>query len=99
MQQNDQAPTLLLEDCDSTWSARCSGRQHREYVEPDVFAQYGFPGAEELAEMFKWFTQYGYYGPETEERKHASGTDASGGKLLSFKEWLDTEAYKKFLDE
>ena len=66
------------------------------YVEPKVFASFGFPGAEEIAEMFEWFTDYGYFGPETVERKHSSGKAAAGGKLLSFQQWLDTEAYKKF---
>jgi len=68
-----------------------------QYVEPKVFAGFGFPGAEELAEMFEWFDEYGYYGPETEQRKHSSGKEASGaGKLLTCQEWLDTDAYKTF---
>lgn len=80
-------------------TAKKMGKTGRcEFIDPDVFAQFGFPGAEEIAEMFKWFTEYGYYGPETDERKLSSGKEASGGKLLTFQQWLDTEAYKKFMD-
>jgi hypothetical protein len=49
----------------------------------EVFSTFGFPGAVELAEMFGWFNDYGYFG------KH----DPSEGKqidptLRTFKEWV-----------
>lgn len=65
------------------------------YVDPKVFSTF-FEGAEELAEMIKWFDEYGYYGPETEDRKHGSGKIVGG--LMSFQEWLDTEEYKKLME-
>jgi len=94
-----EAEALTPEEFVEMMSKKMGTPARFEFVPPEVFAKFGFPGAEELAEMFKFFTEYGYYGPETEERKISSGRDVSGGKLLSFQQWLDTEAYKQFLDE
>jgi uncharacterized protein YbjT (DUF2867 family) len=69
-----------------------SGRVH--YENPDTFATF-FDGAQEIANMVQWFEEYGYYGPETETRTHDSGTKIGG--LISFDEWLDSGAYKKFV--
>ena len=66
------------------------------YVDPAVFATF-FPGANEIAEMVKWFDEYGYYGPETDARKHSSGKEAAGS-LLSFEQWMETGAYKKLME-
>lgn len=71
------------------------GKETRvDFIEPSVFATF-FPGANELAEMTKWFDEYGYYGPETDARKRSSGKDVS--KIMTMQEWLDTGAYEKLL--
>ena len=67
-----------------------------EYVEPETYSTW-YPGAHEVAEMVKWFDQYGYYGPETEVRKRSSGKEAAGS-MQSFEEWLDTNEYEKLLE-
>jgi len=33
-------------------------------VPRDVFAKFPFPGADELAQMFSWFNEFAYFGPE-----------------------------------
>lgn len=68
------------------------GRVHFE--DPAKFATF-FDGAQELANMVQWFEEYGYYGPETETRKHGSGRDIGG--LISFDEWLESGEYTKFM--
>ena len=68
------------------------GRVHFE--DPEKFATF-FEGAQELANMVKWFEDYGYYGPETEARTHRSGREIGG--LISFDEWLESGEYKKFM--
>ena len=68
------------------------GRIH--YLPLEEYAKL-FPGADELAEMVQWFDQYGYYGPETQARHHQSGK-AIGG-LISFEEWLESEAFQKLV--
>lgn len=65
-----------------------------EFADPEEFSK-RFPGAHELAEMVKWFNEYSYYGPETDERKHGSGK-AIGG-LISFDEWMESGEYKKYI--
>lgn len=92
-----EAEALTVEEMVDMILKKLNKKGRFEYVPPDVFAKFGFPGADEMAEMFKWLTEYGYYGPETADRKVSSGKEASGpGKLLKFQEWLDTGAYEKF---
>jgi len=62
------------------------------YIPYDVFASL-FPGAHELSEMFNWFDDFGYYGPEDPERRIRV---RDGQKTLrSFYE--QTRLYEKFL--
>ena len=68
------------------------GRVHFE--DPEKFGTF-FEGASELAQMVKWFEDYGFYGPETDTRKHDSGKKIGG--LITFQEWLDSDEYKKFM--
>jgi hypothetical protein len=66
-----------------------------DFVDPKVYASF-FPGANEISEMVQWFDEYGYYGPETAERKRSSGKDVAA--MMSFEEWLDTGAYKAYME-
>ena len=47
------------------------------HVDPDAFATFS-PGAHEIAEMVKWFYEYGYNGPETD----SSGREAAGSRNI-----------------
>jgi len=50
-----------------------------------------FPGADEIADMFGWFDEYGYNG-----RFHdvTSGHKAKGSQLKSFPEWLKESQFQ-----
>lgn len=89
-----EADLLTPEQIVSQISKKLGKPGRVEYADPEKFATL-FPGAHELAEMVKWFDEYGYYGPETEYRKHGSGKQLGG--LISFEEWLESEEYKKFM--
>lgn len=76
--------------------AKKLGKQSRvDYVEPEKFSKF-FPGAHEIAEMIRWFDEYGYYGPETKERKLGSGKKAAG-KIMPLEDWLETEEFKQIV--
>jgi len=46
---------------------RTAGEKVRlETVPTEEFAKLGFPGAEELADMFAWFNDYTYFGPNVD---------------------------------
>jgi len=56
----------------------------------EVYAKF-FPGADEVAEMFEWFNEYGYYG---HTKDVYSGHKAKGSALKSFSEWLKETNFK-----
>lgn len=89
-----EADLLTVDEIVSMISKELGKPARVNYQDPEVFSA-SFPGAHELSEMVKWFDEYGYYGPETDERKHASGKKIGG--LMSFQEWLDTKDYKNFM--
>jgi len=58
-------------------------------VSQEVFASFGFPGAEELAEMFAWFNDYGFFGKQSwEQGKKIDPT------LRNFKDYLISSNYQ-----
>lgn len=89
-----QGEKISVEDVVAKISAKLGkpGRVHFE--DPVAFGKF-FDGASEIAQMVKWFEDYGYYGPETETRRHGSGHEIGG--LISFQEWLDSDEYKKLM--
>jgi uncharacterized protein YbjT (DUF2867 family) len=89
-----EADLLSPEDIVSIISKKLGKPGRVDYADPEEFSKL-FPGARELAEMAKFFDQYGYYGPETEERKHSSGREI--GPMMTFEAWMDTEEYKKYM--
>lgn len=85
---------ISVEDIVSMISKKLNKPARVHFEDPEKFATF-FDGASELAQMVKWFEDYGYYGPETDTRKHNSGKEIGG--LITFEEWLDRDEYKKFL--
>lgn len=65
------------------------------YVDPETFSKF-FPGAHEIAEMIKWFDEFGYYGPETPERKLDSGKQVSPN-MKSLEDWLESDDFKQIV--
>ena len=81
-----EADLLNPEEIVSLISKKLGKKGHVQYADPKEFAK-SFPGAHELAEMVRWFDEYGYYGPETEVRKHGSGKKYGDS---SFVDWRST---------
>jgi len=52
----------------------------------DVFAKFPFPGAAELADMFGWFNEYTYFGPNLDLN---SGKSLS--QMTSFESWVQSD--------
>jgi len=66
--------------------AKVTGHKARLVSVPlDKFAKLGFPGAEEMANMFGWFNEFTYYGPGS-NRKVAQA--ATPGGLTSWEQFL-----------
>ena len=89
-----QAETLSGDEVMSLLSQKLGKPCRIQYLKELEYSKL-FPGAEELANMVRWFDDYGYYGPETNTRQHNSGKEIGG--LLSFQEWLDSGAYEQYL--
>lgn len=90
-----EADLLEPEEIVSMISKKLGKPGRVQYADPQEFAK-SFPGAHELAEMVRWFDEYGYYGPETDLRQHGSGKKVDD-RLLSFQQWLESGAYAKYL--
>ncbi|KAL3921066.1 MAG: hypothetical protein SGILL_002947 [Bacillariaceae sp.] len=89
-----EADLLTVDEIVAMISKKLGKSGRVKYEDPQVFSA-SFPGAHELSQMVKWFDEYGYYGPETEDRNHGSGKKIGG--LVSFQEWLDTKDYENFM--
>lgn len=55
-----------------------------EAMSAEDYANLGFPGARELAEMFEWFRRYTYFGPKLDRDSGRKAFPA----LKNFREWL-----------
>lgn len=65
-------------------SAKSGKKITLNQVPIEVFASFGFPGAHELAEMFSWMNEYGYFGShDTFAGRNIDPT------LRTFPQWLD----------
>jgi uncharacterized protein YbjT (DUF2867 family) len=65
-----------------------------KYLSPDEFISKN-PGMEEMTEMFSWFDEFGYYGPESETRQWNSGRLANPN-MRGFQDWMECGAWKDY---
>jgi uncharacterized protein YbjT (DUF2867 family) len=71
--------------------AEATGKKTKVVLVPtEQFAKFGFPGAEELAEMFQWFNDYTYHGHLAQREESVRAFPA----IKSFKEYLASGAIK-----
>jgi len=76
-----QSPQQYVDDF-----AKVTGKKAKlNSVPRDVFAKFPFPGAHELADMFTWFNDHTYYGPEG---NRDLGNKACNNKLSSWTDYL-----------
>jgi uncharacterized protein YbjT (DUF2867 family) len=82
--------TISPQACIDAISERIGKPIKLNLIPLETFATFPFPGAEELAEMFGWFNEYGYYGKhsDVEEGKRIDPT------LRNFKEFLVHSNFK-----
>jgi len=65
-----------------------------KYMAPDDYIK-KYPDMKESAHMFEWFSEYGYFGEESETRQWNSGRLANPN-MLGFKQWLELGLWKEF---
>jgi len=66
------------------WSDVIGKPARYQAITPEVFASFGFPGAEELGHMFAYFNEYGLFPADWD----ASSGKKAYPKLRTWKEWL-----------
>jgi len=71
----------------STFAAVWGKPVRANYVPPEVFGKFPFPHADELAEMFAWFHNFGYYGEKVNGRDVFEGKKIYPG-MKGFAEWV-----------
>jgi len=65
-------------------------------ISHEDYAKLPFPGAKEIAEMFAWFNEYSYYGPNGQPMADWSGQRNTPGGLSNFAQWLAKPGAWKF---
>ncbi len=74
--------------------AKATGKPMKlNYIPPHVFAKFGFPGAEEIANMCAYYSECGFLGPRPSSDPR-SGAKAAGHALTTFDNYLAANPYK-----
>jgi len=60
---------------------------HANFIPPEIYAKFGFPFAEEFADMFSFFHSFGYYGEKVNNRDIWEGKKVYPG-LKTFEQFL-----------
>lgn len=75
----------------------CTGRDVKcQFLDYDSYCNLG--GQRENTEMFKWFDNYGFFGPCADTINCVFWTKEHDPQLKSFAEWLQTGEYKPILE-